>query len=93
MRVTATPQVGATSARPKRKQETSVGAAKKPGEVDKHETSYSGYVSRGIKNTVLLQTVKVKSANPDYPANIITARLISIRIPREVTCDKMYSKC
>ena len=64
--------------RPKRKQETSAcaGAAKEPSEIDKHEISYSGYVSGGIKNTVLLQTAKVKLTNPDYPANSITARLI-----------------
>ena len=62
--------------RPKQKQETSVGATKEPSEIDKHEISYSGYVGGGIKNTVLSQTAKVKLANPDYPANSITARLI-----------------
>ena len=57
-----------------KKRETSVRAVKEPSEVDKHETSYSGYVSGGIKNAILLQKAKVKLAKPDYPANIITAR-------------------
>ena len=44
--------------------------------VNMKHLSQVSYVSGGIKNTVLLQTAKVKLANPDYPANIIIARLI-----------------
>ena len=78
--------------RPKRKQETNVGAAKEPSDVDEHETFYSGYVSGGIKNTVLLQTAKVKLTNPDYPANGITACLIfNTGSQRSNTCDKMLN--